>query len=280
MADRPDRHPQVRVGAPLDHHRLGVSAGHPQPGDGTLHAVYRRADRHWLHAHATRCGVLGLDLRDPLVLPVRLARLGAGERHGLHGTAARTHPGGRRRAAGDRARLRRPSASASRSSRSANASSARSSTRCGSMVAAIILYLVLVDVFTVSRRELAARAASASAASASCRKAATGCCSARSPPIPGSGGIGNAYTTNWMRDKGYGMGATVGYIPSVMADAVPLPPHGNIFPITPQVPRRLARVVALRSPRPVGDLRLRIVRRHGAGGAVHRAIRAGRHRGG
>ena len=41
MADRPDRHPQVRVGAPLDHHRFGVSAGHPQPGDGTLHAVYR-----------------------------------------------------------------------------------------------------------------------------------------------------------------------------------------------------------------------------------------------
>ena len=96
----------------------------------------------------------------------------------------------------------------------------------------------------------------------------------------GSGGIGNVYTTNWMRDKGYGMGGTVGYIPSVMADAVPLPPHGNIFPITPEVPRRLARLVALRSPRPMGDFRIRIVRRHGAGRAVHRAIRAGRHRGG
>jgi hypothetical protein len=45
----------------------------------------------------------------------------------------------------------------------------------------------------------------------------------------GSGGIGNAYTTNWMRDKGYGMGATVGYIPSALGKAVRLPAHGNVF---------------------------------------------------
>jgi len=48
----------------------------------------------------------------------------------------------------------------------------------------------------------------------------------------GSGGIGNAYTTNWMRDKGYGMGATVGYIPAAGAHidgAPPLAPHGNVF---------------------------------------------------
>jgi hypothetical protein len=48
----------------------------------------------------------------------------------------------------------------------------------------------------------------------------------------GSGGVGNAYTTNWMRDKGYGMGATVGYIPSLLGDAVKLPAHGNIFRVT------------------------------------------------
>jgi len=50
----------------------------------------------------------------------------------------------------------------------------------------------------------------------------------------GSGGIGNAYTTNWMRDKGYGMGATVGYIPTVLGDAVKLPAHGNIFRVDAQ----------------------------------------------
>ena len=47
----------------------------------------------------------------------------------------------------------------------------------------------------------------------------------------GMGGIGNAFLTNWMRDKGYGMGATVGYIPAALGDRVTLSPQGNVFDV-------------------------------------------------
>lgn len=49
----------------------------------------------------------------------------------------------------------------------------------------------------------------------------------------GIGGIGNAFVTNWIRDKGYGMGATVGYIPGAFGGIVRLSPHGKIFPLNP-----------------------------------------------
>ncbi|MEX2271567.1 MAG: Nramp family divalent metal transporter [Vicinamibacterales bacterium] len=49
----------------------------------------------------------------------------------------------------------------------------------------------------------------------------------------GSGGIGNAFITNWMRDKGFGMGGTVGYIPGAAGSMIRLKPHGNVFPVTP-----------------------------------------------
>jgi hypothetical protein len=45
----------------------------------------------------------------------------------------------------------------------------------------------------------------------------------------GLGGVGNAFITNWMRDKGYGMGATVGHIPSAFGEGTDLAPHGNVF---------------------------------------------------
>ncbi len=48
----------------------------------------------------------------------------------------------------------------------------------------------------------------------------------------GSGGVGNALITNWMRDKGFGMGSTVGYIPGAAGATIPLKPHGNVFPVT------------------------------------------------
>jgi hypothetical protein len=99
------------------------------------------------------------------------------------------------------------------------------------MVAAVMLYLLLVDVFTVSAENW--------------RTVATGFWSLGSLPegadwlllgafaaYSGSGGIGNAYTTNWMRDKGYGMGATVGFIPSALGHAQPLAPHGNVFEVS------------------------------------------------
>jgi hypothetical protein len=49
----------------------------------------------------------------------------------------------------------------------------------------------------------------------------------------GSGGIGNLTVTNWIRDKGFGMGARVGAIPSAVGGhAVALSPVGTVFPAT------------------------------------------------
>ncbi len=47
----------------------------------------------------------------------------------------------------------------------------------------------------------------------------------------GLGGMSNVFVTNWMRDKGHGMGATVGYIPTLAGGRVQLSPHGNVFPV-------------------------------------------------
>lgn len=47
----------------------------------------------------------------------------------------------------------------------------------------------------------------------------------------GLGGVSNAFMTNWMRDKGFGMGSTVGYIPSAAGSLVALSAHGNVCPI-------------------------------------------------
>jgi hypothetical protein len=50
----------------------------------------------------------------------------------------------------------------------------------------------------------------------------------------GSGGIGNLTVTNWVRDKGFGMAATVGAIPSAVGGhAIQLTHVGKIFPTTP-----------------------------------------------
>ena len=50
----------------------------------------------------------------------------------------------------------------------------------------------------------------------------------------GSGGLGNLTVSNWIRDKGFGMGAKVGAIPSAVGGhAVQLSPVGTVFPTTP-----------------------------------------------
>jgi Mn2+/Fe2+ NRAMP family transporter len=49
----------------------------------------------------------------------------------------------------------------------------------------------------------------------------------------GAGGLGNCWITNWLRDKGFGMGATVGFIPGIIAGKkINLPEVGNTFPAT------------------------------------------------
>jgi hypothetical protein len=50
----------------------------------------------------------------------------------------------------------------------------------------------------------------------------------------GSGGMGNLTVTNWVRDKGFGMGSKVGAIPSAVGGhAITLSHVGTVFPATP-----------------------------------------------
>jgi hypothetical protein len=57
----------------------------------------------------------------------------------------------------------------------------------------------------------------------------------------GSGGVGNLVISNWVRDKGFGMGATVGAIPSAVGGRnVTLSATGKIFEISPENLRRWA----------------------------------------
>jgi hypothetical protein len=96
------------------------------------------------------------------------------------------------------------------------------------MIAFIGAYLLLVDIFAVSGthwRAVGGGLVSFGSIPAGADWALLGAFAAYS----GLGGIGNALTTNYMRDKGYGMAATVGYIPAAMAEARPLPPQGNVF---------------------------------------------------
>jgi hypothetical protein len=98
------------------------------------------------------------------------------------------------------------------------------------LVALIIVYLLAVDLFFASSENwtrVAVGLVSVGALPEGAEWTLLGAFAAYS----GLGGIGNALTTNYMRDKGYGMSATVGYIPSAMAEARPLPPTGNVFEI-------------------------------------------------
>ena len=100
------------------------------------------------------------------------------------------------------------------------------------MVSAIMLYLLLVDVFTVSAENWS-RVVWGFGSVGSLPTGADWLLLGAFAAYSGSGGIGNAYTTNWMRDKGYGMGATVGYIPSAMSgETGTLAAHGNVFEVT------------------------------------------------
>lgn len=55
----------------------------------------------------------------------------------------------------------------------------------------------------------------------------------------GAGGVTNGAISNWFRDKGFGMGGVVGYIPAIIGGRkVPLTHHGKVFPLTPENKRR------------------------------------------
>ena len=98
------------------------------------------------------------------------------------------------------------------------------------MVGAVMLYLFLVAIFTVSYENWV-RVVGGFGHVGRVPTGADWLLLGAFAAYSGSGGIGNAYTTNWMRDKGYGMGATVGYIPAAFGKATTLAPHGNVFAV-------------------------------------------------
>lgn len=99
------------------------------------------------------------------------------------------------------------------------------------MVGGIVIYLVALDIATVEAenwKRVAGGFLNVGAVPPGVDWVLLGAFAAYS----GLGGMGNAYITNWMRDKGYGMSATVGYIPSALSGKVPLAAHGNVFGVT------------------------------------------------
>ena len=98
------------------------------------------------------------------------------------------------------------------------------------MVVAVFLYLLIIDVTTVSAANWS-RMASGFVSFGSLPEGADWLLLGAFAAYSGIGGVGNAYITNWMRDKGYGMAATVGYIPGAFSGRAPLSAHGNVFSI-------------------------------------------------
>lgn len=99
------------------------------------------------------------------------------------------------------------------------------------MVSAIVVYLVALDIATVDVENwgrVAYGFVNVGAVPAGVDWLLLGAFAAYS----GLGGMGNAFVTNWMRDKGYGMSSTVGYIPSALSGKVALSAHGNVFPVS------------------------------------------------
>ncbi|MGH9349488.1 MAG: Nramp family divalent metal transporter [Vicinamibacterales bacterium] len=99
------------------------------------------------------------------------------------------------------------------------------------MIGVVVLYLLAIDLATVSASNWSAVASgfvSVGRLPSGADWALIGAFAAYS----GLGGVGNAFVTNWMRDKGYGMAATVGYIPTAFGPGIKLSAHGNVFSVT------------------------------------------------
>lgn len=106
------------------------------------------------------------------------------------------------------------------------------------MVAAIFAYLLWIDVFAASAGSWT-RVLGGFAGVGRLPEGADAVLVGAFAAYSGLGGVGNACITNWMRDKGYAMGGTVGYIPGALEhDAsdrgAALAPHGNVFRVTPE----------------------------------------------
>ncbi|HXF94778.1 MAG TPA: Nramp family divalent metal transporter [Gemmatimonadales bacterium] len=101
------------------------------------------------------------------------------------------------------------------------------------LMAAVFGYLLVVDIATVSGANwvrLARGLASVGAFPEGVDWPLVGAFAAYS----GLGGMSNVFITHWLRDKGFGMAATVGYIPGALGGRLGLAPRGNVFDVTPQ----------------------------------------------
>ena len=86
--------------------------------------------------------------------------------------------------------------------------------------------------------------------------------------VAGAGGITNSLLSNYVRDKGWGMGARVGVIPSAIGGGrVTLSHTGQVFPPQCREPGPLARLGPPRVARPALHLDDRLAVGHGA--ALH-----------
>lgn len=101
------------------------------------------------------------------------------------------------------------------------------------MVVWIFLYLLLVDVTTVSGENWV-RIFKGLGSFGNIPAGSNWNLLAAFAAYSGMGGIANTFITNWMRDKGYGMGATVGYIPTAFGPGGRLSATGNVFELNAQ----------------------------------------------
>ena len=216
------------VRSPRPHPAVGDRRRGPPPDDlqhrgHALHGGHRGAGLHRLHAHAAVCHRLGLGIRRSLLPPDRLAGVGRQRRRRdlfpLRPSSRRTRGchGGLQHRGGDVPRVRGcpPRWSADRAdARSAQLGAHR------------------VHPGQLPRAGRPVRAAPQTGSRARRDSSASKWRAARFDFLPrgtdffllaalvaysGAGGVGNLTLSNWARDKGYGMGKRVGYIPAAAA---------------------------------------------------------------
>ncbi len=97
------------------------------------------------------------------------------------------------------------------------------------MVSWIFIYLLFVDIFLVSAQTWV-KTVSGLFSFGSLPSGADWVLLGAFAAYAGAGGVSNGFVTNWVRDKGWGMGSTVGYIPGAIGgEKTELKQTGNVF---------------------------------------------------
>ena len=101
------------------------------------------------------------------------------------------------------------------------------------MLGIVFLFLIVVNVAFVPLRALVADVHRVLQLRPACRDPIDWGLIGALAATAGSGGLGNLTVTNWVRDKGFGMGSKVGAIPSAVGGhAIKLSHVGTVFPAT------------------------------------------------